>query len=145
MICRKPSIRHATNFDSPRIQEMLQANDLWVDGLDWSELSGWFVAEHKSQVVGATQILHGKPCGCIMYITVDPEYIGSGVGLALWQFAKLMLGIKGADAILTFTTNEWIIRKADKLGITLLKDFTATCQRIPNLRGSTINETKHLY
>ena len=134
MICRKPIIREATNEDSPRIQEMLKGNGLWVDGLDWSYLEGWYVGLHKGEVVGATQILPGKPCGCIMYITVDSEYIGSGLGYVLWQFAKAMLGVRGCDAILAFTDNEWILRKEKKLGITVLKPFTATCQRIVNLR-----------
>ncbi|MGH9876238.1 MAG: GNAT family N-acetyltransferase [Nitrososphaerales archaeon] len=137
MICLKPTIRPATDADSERIQELLKANGLWVDGLDWTHLQNWYVAEHKDRTVGAVQILPGRPVGCLMYITVDSEYIGSGVGFILWQFSKALLAAQGSDCVFAFTNNDWILNAADRLGLTILDSFTLTAKRLPKIDRGT--------
>ena len=114
MILLRPLLRSATTNDSLRIQELLQLTGLWVDGLDWSELQGWFVAEHKSVVIGALQVLMGKPLGVILYIVVDPEYHSSGVGLALTHLAEHLLAINGSDGTLGFSNAPEFINMAER-------------------------------
>lgn len=114
MIIRHPAIRLATSDDSPRIQELLRLTGLWVDGLDWSELQGWFVAEHHELVIGALQVLPGKPLSVILYIVVDPKYYSSGVGLALTLFAERLSGARGSDGTLGFSNVPEFISMAEK-------------------------------
>ena len=138
MIVRFPNIRAATSLDVPRIEEMLRAARLWVDGLDWSELDGWFVAEHKNKVVGAMQILKGKPLSCFAYNVVSSEYNGSGVGIALASFGQSVLSLYGADGIFMVTANEQLKKHAKRLNVACTGDFTMYIRRIPKWRQNNV-------
>jgi len=137
MILRRPPIRPAVAADSPRVQELVQVNDLWVDGLDWSELQGWFVAEHKGQVVGAIQMLLGKPLGVMLYLVVDPLYHNTGIGYALAKFSEWVLCMNNSDGYVGFTDRDEFRAIATKYKATQIGDFTTFIKRI---RQGTENE-----
>ena len=138
MIVRYPKIRKAMLQDTSCIEEMLRAAHLWVDGLDWSELDGWFVAEHKNKVVGAMQILKGKPLSCFAYNVVSSEYNGSGVGAALAAFAQSLLSLYGADGMFMVTQNEQLKKHAERLNVACTGEFTMYIKRIPKWRSDNV-------
>ena len=60
----------ATNADGPRIGEIAQ--DLPIDGLDWSDVAPyWLVAEIDGVVVGALQLCLAKPFGWLEMLFID--------------------------------------------------------------------------
>lgn len=130
MIIHRPRIRRATVVDSPRLQELFKANDLWIDGLDWSELQGWYVAERKGQIIGAVQVLLGKPLGVILYVMVDPEFHNTGVGPQLIRFAEVVLHMNDSDGWVGVTNRDDVASMGKRFGCTELYDVTMFGKRI---------------
>lgn len=130
MILLHPKIRFADDADSPRIQELLKDNNLWVDGLDWSALQGWIVAEHNGEVVGAVQILLGKPLSALLYLVLDLKYHNSGVGCALTLAGASVVRLNNSDGCVGFTDRPEIQSLAIKNGATLIGEFTAYIKRL---------------
>lgn len=120
----------AVDADSPRIQELLKLNKLWVDGLDWSALQGWLIATHKDVIVGAVQVLFGKPLGVIAYLVVDPAYHNSGVGYPLIKAAEALLKINGTDAMTGFTDRPEMQKILKRYKCTPVGEFTTYIKRI---------------
>ena len=70
----RTAVRQAQGFDIPAIMDLLKANELLVDGLDWSEIDNtWWVVVHRGTIVGCVQVLIGKPLGTVNCLAVDPN------------------------------------------------------------------------
>ena len=127
----RTAVRQAQEFDIPAIVGLLRANDLIVEGLDWSEIDNtWWVVVHRGVVVGCVQVLIGKPLGTVNCLAVDPKFHGSGVGVQLIKTAEIILGAMGCDGYLASTSNELIKKKATKLGITDLGSVNIFVKRV---------------
>lgn len=65
-------VRAAQNSDGPRIGELAKQSGFPVDGLDWSEVSPWWmVAEDDGKVIGAIQVMLAKPIGWLEMLVMD--------------------------------------------------------------------------
>lgn len=120
----------ATSDDSPRLQELFKLNDLWIEGLDWSELQGWYVAVRAGEIIGAIQVLLGKPLGVILYVMVDPQFHGTGLGPRLITFAEMVLRINGCDGWAGVTNRPDVASMGKRYGATELYDVTMFAKRI---------------
>ena len=143
MIIRHPKIRIASVADAPAIQELLKNNGLWVGGLDWSELEGWFVAEHKGLVIGAFQVLPGKPLGVFLYLVLSLEYHASGAGYHLFKAAEAALLAMGCDGWLGLTSDDNVLDMSRRLGATETGTFRIMIKRIWRNRENHTQKDLH--
>ena len=68
------NIRPALNSDGQTIGKMAYDAGFLLGGLDWDHIEpDWLVAEHKSAIVGAIQVLPGKPVGRLELLILDPQ------------------------------------------------------------------------
>ena len=64
-------IRLASHLDQKPIANLYQNQGL--DLGDWEGIYPyWLVAEHEDRVVGALQIMHGRPAGRLEFLGLDP-------------------------------------------------------------------------
>ena len=127
----RTAVRAARKADTPFIMDLLDANDLLVKGLDWTDIGDtWWVAVHQGDVVGCVQVLFGKPLGTVNCLAVDPKFHGSGLGVQLIKTAEIILGAMGCDGYLASTSNELIKNKADRLGIIDLGEVNIFVKRV---------------
>ncbi len=107
----RPLIRPANSHEGPQIEALLIDNGLCPTGWDWSEIQGWMVAEHEGAVVGAIQVLYGKPMGHIGFLVVDQKRHNAGIGYFLWKEAERWYGLQGVDGY-TGMTSTPVVKKA---------------------------------
>lgn len=124
-------IRLAVQADIPAIQQLLDANDLLIKGLDWSEIdNSWWVAEYKDKLVGCMQVLPGKPLGAFTFLAVAPEYHGSGVGVQLLTTAEIVLGMQGCDGFVSWTFNPVILKRLERWNTSNLGEVSLLVKRV---------------
>jgi len=65
-------IRIAENVDGKTIGELAWSCGFTVDGISWEDIYPyWLVAEISGSIVGAIQVLPGKPVGRVEMLSVD--------------------------------------------------------------------------
>jgi hypothetical protein len=66
-------VRMAKNSDGNKIKDLARDNDFdGLDHLDWSDIEPyWLVAWQHGEIVGAVEVLPGKPVGRVEYLSVD--------------------------------------------------------------------------
>ena len=141
----RTAVRLAKRSDIPFIMDILDANDMLVKGLDWTDIGDtWWVVVHKGDVVGCVQVLFGKPLGCVNCLAVDPKFHGSGLGVQLIKTAEIILGAMGCDGYLASTFNEVIKKKAARLGITDLGEVNLFVKRVyRHAKDTPKNDYRH--
>ena len=127
----RPKIRVAQNSDAEVIQQILKANDMFTEGLDWSRLyPNWLIAEWKRKPIGCVQFLIGYPVGMIPMLAVLPGYRDSGTGMYLMWAAEELLRQAGCDGFLGITDSGRVLKKLPKLGGLEIGEFTLFVKRI---------------
>lgn len=141
----RTAVRRARRADIPFIMDLLNANDLLIKGLDWSDIGDtWWVAVHRDEIVGCVQVLLGKPLGVIAFLAVDLKFHNSGLGLQLLKTAEILLGAAGCDGFLATTHKENIINRAEALGITNIGQVNVGVKRVFRYDyGTQQNSYKH--
>ncbi len=92
-------IRPAKTDDLPAIRDILQACDLMIEGVDYSEWSGWLlVAERQGQVIGMIHVLPAKPYSLVMEFGVLPAFQKSRAAHKLIEAAELLMRSQGQMA-----------------------------------------------
>ena len=80
----------------------------WAD-VDWTDAKGWLVARWQDRIVGAIQVLYGRPVGRIDMLFV-PETLGdiqrSVVVFSLWNTAAEYLREAGVEVALGMISDE---------------------------------------
>lgn len=70
--CDALTIRAATNADGERIGWLTWQAGFTIDGVDWSCVEpNWLVAEHDGRIVGAVQVLPGKPFATMERLSIE--------------------------------------------------------------------------
>ena len=127
----RPKIKIARDSDSKVIQEILQANQMLAEGLDWSRIyPSWILAEWKDEIVGCIQVLVGYPTGMIPLWAVLPKYKNSGIGIYLLWAAEEILRQAGCDGFLGITDSGRILKKLERLGGVKIGQFSLIMKRI---------------
>ncbi len=112
----RPLIRWANPNEGPAIEAMVVSEHLCPSGIDWSRLDGWMVAEHEGAVIGAVQVIPGRPLGHIGFLVVAEAQQNSGTGYFLWKAAELWLGRQGIDAYTGITNTPVVLKAITKHG-----------------------------
>ncbi len=112
----KPSIRWASPNEGPQIEAMAVKEGLCPAGINWSHVEGWMVAVHGEAVIGAIQVLPGKPLGHIGFVVIDEQHQNSGAGYWLWKAAERWLGHQGIDAYTGITNTPVVLKAITKSG-----------------------------
>ncbi len=107
----RPKIRWANPSEGPQVEKLLLDNYLCPRGVDWSSIEGWMVATHRDTIIGAIQVLPGKPLGHIGFLVVNEAQQNSGAGYFLWKAAERWLGHQGIDGYTGMTSNP-VVKKA---------------------------------
>jgi len=127
----RTKFRRARKADTPFIIDLLSANDLVCQGLDWSDIGDtWWVAVHKDEIVGCVQVLFGKPLGVVNFLAVEPKFHRSGVGVQLIKTAEILLSVADCDGYMAGTSTEAIIKRSKDLGLTSLGEVTIFVKRV---------------
>lgn len=128
----KTTVRFAKDEDGIAIRDLLNLNDCLTEGLDWLEISPyWLVAEHRGQIIGCIQVLPGLPTGFIDQWVVNPEYVGSGVGMSLLYAAEESLTARGCNGYVAHIENEVLLSNMERFGACKLGNgFTVIFRRI---------------
>src|SRR5262245_32557055 len=127
----RTKIRQAKKSDAPFIVDLFNANEALIRGLDWEDIGDtWWVAVHRGEIIGAVQVLVGKPLGVITFLVVDPRFHNSGVGIQLASMANIILGVAGADGVMFSTNNDKVKRRTGDMGYMDLCDTTVYVKRI---------------
>ena len=67
-------IRVATNDEGPEIGKLVWDNGFTVEGIDWTDIAPyWLSARIAEELVGAVQVLPGKPFGRIEILSVRTD------------------------------------------------------------------------
>ena len=86
------TIRPAGPADSMAIFRLLDENKMTLDGVRYGDFSPLcLVAERQGQVVGALQVLLGKPYASLMFLAVAKEHQAKGYGAKLFDACELVL------------------------------------------------------
>ena len=65
-------VRLAQNEDGDTIHDLLHADGLNLEGLDWHDIyPHWLVAEIEEKIVGCVEVLIGKPIGKMEFLATD--------------------------------------------------------------------------
>ena len=68
------TVRLARDADGSAIAGLARRGGFEIDGLDWSDIEPyWLVAGDRERIIGALQIILGKPIGWLEILVVDKE------------------------------------------------------------------------
>ena len=108
------NVRLAQNEDGDTIHDLLHADGLRLEGLDWSDIyPHWLVAEMGVGIVGCIQVLLGKPVGFIEFMATAKALSHrerAGVAQALYDQSLASLKTYGAQMIagtISFEMKAW--------------------------------------
>jgi N-acetylglutamate synthase-like GNAT family acetyltransferase len=96
-------IRPATPADRPRVEALLKADGLPLDGIP-ADLARFVVAESPQGVVGAAGLEVCGPAALLRSVVVAPSGRGSGIGSRLVERVCANAAEAGADDIYLLTT-----------------------------------------
>lgn len=96
-------VRPARQDDLPAIEEILRACGLAVEGVDYTEWTGWLlVAERQSQVIGMIHIIPSRPYAVIAEFAVLPAFQKSRAAHKLIEAAELLMRTTGTKVWAAF-------------------------------------------
>lgn len=97
------NVRLARNEDGDTIHDLLHADGLNLEGLDWSDIyPHWLVVGPRGELVGCLQVLLGKPVGFIEFMATAKSLSHrdrAGVVQALYDQGYASLKTYGAQMI----------------------------------------------
>jgi len=100
-------IRPATKDDLPAIMAIRERCALAVDGVNYTDWSGWLlVAERQSQVIGLVHVIPSKPYAIVAEFGVLPEFQKGRAGHKLIEAAELMMRVSGYTEWVAFVGND---------------------------------------
>ena len=99
--------------------------------MDWTEAEGWLVAEHQGAIIGAIQILMGKPMAHVGHLAVLPRYEKQGPAAWLALAAEQLLANSGADAVTGMIMNDELMPLAIRRGATHTGTAQVFMKRLP--------------
>ena len=106
----KPALRIAENADGKQIGELAWAAGFTVEGVNWEDVYPyWLVAELHGGIVGAIQVLPGKPVGRLEMLCVDKSLRKRDRGavvMALLYQALAVLELHGSQLASGFLPTE---------------------------------------
>jgi hypothetical protein len=106
----KPTLRIAENADGKAIGELAWSAGFTVEGVNWEDIYPyWLVAELHGGIVGAIQVLPGKPVGRLEMLCVDKSLRKRDRGkvvMALLYQALAVLELHGAKFASGFIPTE---------------------------------------
>src|SRR3990167_3611938 len=93
------TIRPATIQDLPAVHALLAANDLLVDGVDYSDFSPpLLVAVKDGVIVGMIHAVIGKPYAIVTELAIAPAEHRKGYGVTLLRAMELLVRSMGITA-----------------------------------------------
>ena len=99
-------IRPATPADFPSIRGLLDVNKMLRPGVRYTEFSPLcLVYERHGLIVGALQVLMGKPYSSVEFLAVAPQHVAKGYGTRLFDAAELVLRAYDIPAMVMGTEN----------------------------------------
>ena len=85
-------VRPATQQDLPAVIAIVDACGLRVEGVDYTEWTGWLlVVERQGEVIGMIHVIPAKPYAIIAELGVLPVFQKSRAAVKLIEAAELLL------------------------------------------------------
>ena len=116
------TIRPAMPADSRAIFRLLDENKMTLDGVRYGDFSPLcLVAERQGQVVGALQVLMGKPYASLMFLAVAKEHQAKGYGTKLFDACELVLRSYDIPAVSMGTEQAEVVDMLTRRGAVTIK------------------------